>query len=208
MNTEKKAAAPLATGPNLAAPTSSSRRRLLQAGLGASPAILTIVSQPVRAGQCRSASAFASVSAAFAANGTTSAAPLQTCTGLSPTSWNTTATWPTTAPKNTLFSSVFSGSYSLQVKKGAAVVVISSPTFSEILASPSAGGGAYSDLARNMVAAYLNFKSLKTPAEVVTGVQLQAMWTAARNGSYRPTAGGALWTTADVNNWLTQTFGA
>ena len=57
-----------------------------------------------------------------------------------------------------------------------------------------------------MVAAYLNFKDLKTPAAVVTDVQLQAMWTAVQAGSYRPIAVGNVWSISDANNWLKQTF--
>ena len=207
METGKKTDPSEAVGGSPALPKSSSRRRLLQAGIGATPAILTIVSSPVLAGGCRSPSAFASVSAAAAAGTTTSATPSKTCSGLSPTTWNITNTWPSAVPKTTLFSSVFSGSYTLQVTKGAKVVSIPSPTFSEVLSSQSVGGiQTTTDLARNMVAAYLNFKDLKTPAAVVTDVQLQAMWTAVLAGSYRPIAVGNVWSISDANNWLKQTF--
>jgi hypothetical protein len=58
------------------------------------------------------------------------------------------------------------------------------------------------------VAAYLNFKDSKTPAEVVTDLQLQAMWTKVLANSYSPTAGTAPWSVSDVNGWLGQTFSA
>lgn len=214
MDTDKKADPSEAAGPSPAAPTSSSRRRLLQAGLGASPVLLTIVSEPVRAFTrtqsipCRSASAFASIAAAAHANVTTSANTQQSCSGLGPASWNTLSTWP--VAKTTLFSSVFSGAYSLRVKSGNSSITNASPTFSDILSNPPANT-TYSDsenLARNFVAAYLNFKDSKTPAAVVTDLQLQNMWTKVLANSYSPTAGTAPWSVSDVNGWLSQTFSA
>ena len=202
METDKKLGSSEAAGTRLVVPKSSSRRRLLQAGLGASPAILSIVSEPVRAFNrtapvtCRSASAFASVAAAAHAGITTSANAAQSCLGLSPASWNTASTWP--VAKNTLFSNVFSGSYTLRSN--------SSPTFSDILGAATPYTTAET-LARNFVAAYLNSQGTsKTPLAVVTGAQLQIMWTRAVAGSYSPTAGTTAWSTNDVNNWLTQTF--
>ncbi len=190
-------------GQHLQAPKSSSRRRLLQAGLGAAPAILTIVSEPVRAFgtasavPCRSASAFASVAAAMLAGGTTSANTQQTCMGEGPASWNVASTWP--VAKTTLFSTVL-GSFTLRGNV--------SPTLSDILNAP-APYTATEILARSFVAAYLNTQGTpKTPLVVVTALQLQAMWPQAVAGSFVPTPGTPAWTMDQVNTWLLQTFGS
>jgi hypothetical protein len=174
---------------------------LLQVGLGASPAILTIVSEPVRAFTrtqslpCRSASAFASLAAAQHAGFTTSANTQQTCSGMGPISWNTTTTWP--VAKTTLFSTIFLSGYTLRGN--------TSPTLSDIL-SASAPYSTSEMLARNFVAAYLNSQGTpKTPLVVVTDLQLQTMWTQISGGTYAPTS-GTTWAVSDLNGWLVQTF--
>jgi hypothetical protein len=195
MDTDQKQVRPTTPGDSLAAPGSTSRRRLLRAGLAASPAILTIVSQPVLAVTCRSPSSFASI----AANAATSSQPAQACTGLGPQAWSLSSTaWPVTR-STALFYPEFSGSTGFRG--------IASPTLDQVLALSSP----YSDvetLARNVVAAYLNLKSLKTPDTVINETSLQAMWTLGVAGTYRPTLTGAYWTFADLNAWFTQTYTA
>jgi hypothetical protein len=200
METDKKMDSSAAAGTSLAAPKSSSRRRLLQAGLGASPAILTIVSEPVRAFTrtqslpCRSASAFASIAAAQHAGFTTSASTQQTCSGMGPISWNTTTTWP--VAKTTAFSTAI-GTYTFRSN--------TAPTLLDIL-SASAPYSSTEMLARNFVAAYLNAQGTpKTPLAVVTDLQLKTMWTQISLGSYTPTSGTS-WAVSDLNGWLVQTF--
>lgn len=206
MDTDHEQNASEAAGARSAVPKSASRRRLLQAGLSATPAILTIVSEPVRAFNgtaalpCRSASAFASVAAAQHAGAVTSASPQQSCLGLSPASWNSLSAsgWP--VAQGTLFSSVFAGGYTLRGN--------ASPTFKDILNldATTKNFTAQELMARNFVAAYLNLQSAKTPDAVVNLTQLTSMWQLAVAGSYRPTATAAVWTTTDINNWFAQTF--
>jgi hypothetical protein len=187
-------------------PQSTSRRRLLQAGLGASPVLLSIVSEPVRASQivCRSASAFASISAAGAAG--VSANTQQICNGKGPEDWSGTSikSWPAgtftgsgDAATAELFSHVFS--------PGVALGNNLTPTLKQLLDAKNSNVRNVV-LARYFIAAYLNFKSNRTPATVVTDLQLQAMWPQVVAGSYSPGAGAKAWTDQDVINWLKQTM--
>lgn len=189
MDTDKKLDSSAAAGPSLMAPKSSSRRRLLQAGLSASPAILTIISEPVRAGAstCRSASAFASVAAAQHAGITLSRSPVQTCTGLKPASWavNFSATpslWPA-GTTTQLFSGIFS--------PGVSVGTNPSPTLKQVL--DSAVTSLEIEKAQYFVAAYLNFKTGLTPGVWITLGDLQTAWPKAKNDTYTPTVGGTYW---------------
>ena len=77
------------------------RRRLLRAGIGAAPAVLTVASMPVRATNCYTASAFASSNAAVMQTGT-SANARQTnniCSGNSPSGW--ISNWSSCSPTYT-----------------------------------------------------------------------------------------------------------
>ncbi len=210
MDSDKKPDLSEASGPGLAVPKSSSRRRLLQAGLGASPALLTVVSEPVRAYvsitsvTCSSASAFASISAAGAAG--VSANTRQACTGRGPVSWSTTSvsSWPvgtfavsgkTAVPE--LFSQVFS--------PGVTINSNATPTLKDVVAASSSSSRTIG-LARYFAAAYLNFKQGYTPPQVVTDVQLKAMWPQAVAGTYKPSTSAQTWSDTDLINWFKQTL--
>ncbi len=194
MDTDPRQVLPKTPGGSLAAAGSTSRRRLLRAGLATAPAILTIVSQPARAAAttCRSPSAFSSV----AANAATSAQPVQGCSGFGPRKWRDDSTvWPVDRT-NALFYNEFSGSGSL----GGHLT----PTLAQVVRLTPANDR--ETLARLVVAAYLNLKSGKTPEAVINETALQAMWTQGSTGSYRPTLTGSYWTIVEFNNWFTQTF--
>jgi hypothetical protein len=210
MDSDKKPDSSEASGHGLAVPKSTSRRRLLQAGLGASPVLLTVVSEPVRAFvtvnsvTCSSASAFASISAAGAAG--VSANTRQVCTGRGPVSWSTTSVsgWPagtfavsgkTAVPE--LFGQVFS--------PGVKVGENASPTLKDVVAA-SASSSRTLSLARYFAAAYLNFKQGYTPPQVVTDIQLKAMWPKAVAGTYTPVTGGQPWSDTDLINWFKQSM--
>jgi hypothetical protein len=186
MDTDQKPDSSEASGTRLVAPKSTSRRRLLQAGLGASPAILTLISEPVRAfgantSVCRSASAFASVAAAQHAGITLSHSPVQSCVGLKPGSWATNyPNWPT-GTASQLFSGVFS--------PGVSVGTNTSPSLKQVLDSTDST----LEMARYFVAAYLNFMSGYTPGVWVVVGDLQAVWPKAVAGVYTPVTGGTPW---------------
>lgn len=177
-----------------AAPRSASRRRLLQAGLGASPAVLTFVSRPVvAAGACQSPSADLS------AGSPGRTVVVVQCAGIGPTTWTTTKF--TATATSTTFSSVI-GSYTAQVGSH----TYSDPTLAQVL--QTTGTDAKSVLARSMAAAYLNWNAKTVPAAIVTPTQLALMWTAATSGSgYVPIAGGTTtWDAAAISNWLAKTW--
>jgi hypothetical protein len=202
MDTDKKLDSPEAAGQRLAAPKSSSRRRLLQAGIGASPALLTIVSGPVRAYgpttpvTCRSASSFASTVAATVAGVVTSGAPLQTCLGVGPASWNASTAWPVTKA-TALFSTYYPTGVTFRGNTSPLLVDITNAaapyTPAEILI-------------RQFVAAMLNVLSGGTPATVTTQAGLATIFPQALAGTYTPIAGGTPWTVQTTNAWLFQTF--
>jgi hypothetical protein len=203
MDSDKRSVATEVAGPGLSVPNLSSRRRLLQAGLGAAPAMLTVVSEPVRAYvtaatvPCASASALGSIGA--------SANTRQTCSGLTPDSWNgkSVGTWPDgtfVVSRGAAVSELFGQIFSPGVKAGGT----SSPTLKDVVSSSSTTRNVV--LAKYFVAAYLNFKQGYTPPQVVTDVKLQAMWPQALNGSYAPVAGGKPWSDNDLVNWFKQTM--
>jgi hypothetical protein len=199
----------------LAAPKSTSRRRLLKAGLGVSPVVLTFVSQPVPASfttvTCRAASAFASVQAALAAGVGTSANTAQLCSGNLPSSWKGLSRpyWPGgSATADLLFTSLF-GPYTVTTIGTATVpaVTTDAPTLFQVLCG--AGTTARDVLARNIVAAYLNLQQGLVPATVVSSTQLQSMWLTAGNTVPSPYLVNGLsggWSLAQVNQFLAHTF--
>lgn len=176
---------------------SAGRRRLLQAGIGAAPVVLTFVSRPVPAAPVACTSASATVSA------NASRVNLQQCVGNGPTAWKGTTPktqWNATALSGgtpVLFSGVF-GSPAYSVPGHA------SPNLMEVL--QGTGGTAKDLLARNLTAAYLNFLSNSTPVTVLSLTQMQAMWSQGNSGVYYPITGGPAWGSGNINVWIATTF--
>jgi hypothetical protein len=159
---------------------SASRRRLLQAGLGASPAILTLVSAPVRAGyaHAKTASAFGSVTTAVSHTH----AMLPT-SGRKPSWWASCSMseWPSScktsggAPKR--FRDVFTdfGHYG-------------SKTLKECLQLGASTG--MDGVAKHCVAAYLNAATNRVPAVLCSTQAAKDIWIAyTTRGYFEPTAG-------------------
>jgi hypothetical protein len=181
----------------LAVPKSASRRRLLRAGVGAAPAVLTIVSMPVRAAttvQGRSASAMASMNA-----GAKSGNSLVTVSsaGDSAATWvgcHPSSPWPTDCvqgqPKHSFPACL--GAAGSSYKAGGA-------SLKDALKDSSMNG-----LPQYLAAAYLNFRSGKSP--VVTEPQLLAIWNACYlNGpGYWSPVSGAKWDWAKTKLWMEQ----
>jgi hypothetical protein len=193
----------------------TSRRRLLKAGVGAAPVVVTFLSLPVpaSAGQvtCRAASAFASVQAAMAAGATTSANTAQLCGGSLPATWQNLATvfWPGgAATADLLFTTLF-GAYTVTTIATPSVpsVTTNAPNLLQVLYGN--GTTARDILARNLVAAYLNLQQGLTAATVLSGTQMQSMWSTAGAPSPSPypvtgLSGG--WSLTQVNQFLGHTF--
>jgi hypothetical protein len=216
MESDKKIDSIDTQGQASAVPKSNSRRRLLQAGIGASPVVLSIVSQPVRAalapgGVCRSASSFASFNA-NTTNTALSSNPVGTCAGIGPASWKSLSetAW-TGAPgalaiRSNLFVSTGT-SYSVTNTAVTPNVVIASPTIFEVV-KYGTGTSDRDVLARNIAASYLNLAGGLVPTTVIlSATQLASMWFAAQSpgGTYAVSA-GLNWNAAQLNVWLQSTF--
>jgi hypothetical protein len=214
MESDKKIDSIDTQGQASAAPKSNSRRRLLQAGIGASPVVLSVVSQPVRAaiapgGVCRSASSFASFNA-NTTNTALSSNPVGTCTGIGPAGWKDLPLlgWPAgaTAIRNNPF--VSSGtSYSVTDTSVTPNVVIGSPSILQVV-KYGTGTSDRDVLARNIAASYLNLAGGYVPTTVIlSATQLESRWFAAQSpgGTYAVSA-GLNWNAAQLNVWLQSTF--
>lgn len=231
MQTDKRNDITTAAEPaGVAVPKSPSRRRLLQAGIGASPVVLSVMSRPVLATNtavdpCRSPSALAS----FDINAATSRAVVQSCSNSVGPNTLKLAILPG-SPSGAYFDAgnlIFLG-YTVAVpdapKPGAAraagnapikaaalTTAKENPTLREVLLyGPSTN--AVQILALNIAAARINVAVKATPTSVITDAELQAMWQSAGNatglgmgGSY-PVRGTKGWDAAALNRWLAQTW--
>jgi len=164
-----------------------SRRRLLRAGLGAAPVLMTIASRPVFAGgtECHTPSSHMSINASV--HGKT-----QYCDGGSPGYWKKTheGSWPPPYETGTLFDTVF-GSASGYPNKTLLYVL-------------DLGGGGKEELARHIVAALLNAAKGWTP--VLTVAMVIDIWQSwATLGYYEPTA-GIHWDSAQITKYLKTTM--
>jgi hypothetical protein len=179
------------------------RRRLIKAGLGAAPVLMTVVSRSAFAtgttgGQCTTPSAYGSIN-------TSRQDKAYTCTGLTPGYWKQGqwfSAWPapyypttTTgygAHTATTFGSVFGpGS------------VFSSMTLLAVL--QSGGNDDSTALARHIVAALLNAASGRT-ASVLTVSAVKNIWSEfISKGYFEPTA-GVKWSAAQIVAYLVTTM--
>jgi hypothetical protein len=192
---------------DLVAPKSASRRRLLRGGAAVAPVALTFISMPVRADlggvTCRAASAFASITAAAAANAVTSANTSQICTGAKPANWlsanSVGGNWPPGAPPTQLFA------FTTVIPPA---TTTNSPTLVQVLQGTGSGTAAQDRLAKNLVAALLNNKQGLVPDTVVNLSQLQQMWNTVGvgGGNYPVTGISGGWSIIQVNAFLEQTF--
>lgn len=161
-----------------------SRRRLIRAGLVSAPVLMTLVSRPVHAADCKSASATVSANA--------SGKPL-VCGGDGPVTWLAAPTWP--VPKLTALLSTYLPDAPLPTG------LPPNPTLLQVL--QSTGTSATDVLARNIVAALLNVLSGKNPSQVVTQSMLNTIIGA--GGNFNPSP-GVPWNTAQTNAWLVTLF--
>ena len=208
MNSDSQNDASTPAGQGAALPKSSSRRRLLQAGLSASPVVLSVASRPVFAGvaaaDCRSPSAFAS----FTANPATSGAPTKQCIGSGPvaTAASLQALGKTVTQLSTAATMRFSTgvSYRVLLPTLPTATKTNTPSIGEVLRYGTGMTG--SDiLAKNIAVAKLNLALGYIPGGVVTDATLQLMWNSSGTGG-NYTGNGFVWTQAQLNTWLSKLY--
>jgi len=207
----------------VAAPKSSSRRRLLQAGIGASPVLLTVMSRPVLAfgvdvPPCRSPSALAS----FQANALTSRAPGSVCIdNMGPAgmkrAYDNSATTSTPPYLANFGGQPFVGLYTMLVPSSETRALplrstwtnTDSPTLRQVIRF-AAGTGERDLLARNVAAAELNRLGGVTPKEVLSAQNLSDIWATVGSvgGANYPVPGvpGGGWNIIQVNAYLRSTW--
>ena len=164
---------------------SPGRRRWLQAGISATPVIMTVLSGPVLAAskQCLAPSAFASMN-------TSPGGQWATCQGLSHGYWKTHAPWPPPYAPGNLFDTVFTGGG------------YPGKTLLQVL---ELGGGGNNPLARDIVGALLNAAAGLNPPTVMTDAVIKDMW-----NQYITTghwvSGSLDWDGDEIHTWLKSTF--
>ena len=184
-------------------PKSSSRRRLLRAGVGASPAILTFVSAPVRATYTTTtASAFASAN--VSRPGGHGHVPVSGC---KPSWWVSNMSplpaYCKDAAGNALkFKHLFKGHPTYDNKTLKQCMQMSSDTGMD-------------GVVKHICAAYLNAMSGKVPATICSAQTAKDIWSAYHSaaGCYEPTAGVKWYAdtchpggVGGINPWLKSTM--
>ena len=194
--------------PNTGAVRSPGRRRLLQAGISATPVVMTVVSRPVLAAQCNSPSAF------FSGNESNVGGGALSCFGRTPGYWKQPqhfAEWPSgsypidvTGPPphaDTKFLDVFpTGPLYHDSFLGLTLLCVLEPLCS--------GGGPPFDVARHIVAALLNNLAVPklVPDTVLSAAMIQAIWRSySTTDSYSPGTGPG-WNHTQIVNYLITTM--
>lgn len=158
--------------PQAQAADHTKRRRLLRGGLATAPALLTLVNRPVMAAVCRTPSAALSASLSRPNSG------LYECLGKRPSTWASTHinNWP--SGKSTELFSVAIGAWDpFKNKTLLQMVGLNADSESK-------------DLAKHLVAAYLNALAGSTPTAVLSLPTIRKIWLDFSTlGYYEPTAG-------------------
>ncbi len=185
------------------------RRRFLGAGVGATPALMMLASQPALGVTCFSPSRALSRNTSVSQQG-----KYGDCTGISPGNYKTQTTpgapsyhWPAAPVPTTLFHSIFSGSY-FEVTKSTTGGGTRSLTLLEVLDLPTVPPDVMavpsdpSKLAFHIIGAYLNVQKGFIPATVLDSQKVKNIWSElALRGYFEPTA-GVKWYPADVVTYL------
>ena len=180
---------------NVESVRSAGRRRLLQAGISASPVVMTVLSRPVLAqtGQfCQSPSGFVSGNLSHTQTG-------PGCMGRQPDYWLHNPTlWPP-PPKgyttDTLFKTVFTPDFNSPNNE---------KTLLFWLDSNNGGDGFPYKVARLCIAAVLNVASGNIPPTVLTKDMIQHMWSeySTTHGYHPGQVTGAGWNEAELIDYL------
>ncbi|MRV76448.1 hypothetical protein GJ700_32530 [Duganella sp. FT92W] len=180
--------------------TGAARRRFTKAGALAAGAVLTLKSQPGMAANS-SGCVFATPSAAgsFAIN-RSHGPKVGYCNAVSPGYWKEHPTeWPkqpwatTKSMTECYFQKIFPVGRTSQFYNQKLITVI------------GWGGGDIQDVARHLIAAYLNaMKGYTSP--YLTTAKVQEIWTGYNSaGGYKPA--GKVWSSSDVSNYIKGTWG-
>jgi len=141
------------------------RRRLLQAGASAVPVVMTVASRPVLAQvQCLTPSA--------AVSGNASGQAAVFCTGVAPSVWSGTGTWPTYTKATAKFKDFFSPDL-----LGHANILMQ-----EVL-TLAAPAGSNDEVAQYVLAALLNHESNKVPDSILPLAVIHKIWADYNNGN-------------------------
>lgn len=173
------------------------RRRLLRGGLAVGPVILSIASRPVlgQSLNCGSAQVQASLQAGTSLHAGCAIDPYNT--GLSPSKWYTTATWP--AP----YSNVSPKTNFIGIDTGLAGTAPTPNTMYAVLKG-NASGLADLALAQDIVAALLNAAAGKTP--FLTTATIQQMWNSYVSFGYYQVSPNIKWYPTQLKSYLQSTW--
>lgn len=211
-------------------PTARGRRRFLGAGVSATPALMTLVSQPALGVTCFTPSRSLSKNTSISQAGKDGE-----CNGRSPGNYgaqtdplgsngkpNPAYTWPASVPPETPFHPIFSGSRffitttSTSSSKGKSQKAPArrSLTFWEVITlNPQsapvdmAPGSSLpvdpANVGKHIAAAYLNCVNGFIPSHVLTISQVQGIWTEWDTKGYYEVTAGVKWYEADIVYYLT-----
>lgn len=167
----------------------SQRRLVLRGGLGAAPVLLSLVSAPVGAATCTTASAFASLQP----SGTRSTT---SCGGRSPSEWSSTSPsqWPVS--QGAMFGSVFSPALNPDMK------------IKDLFALSDSAATLLQRVAKHCAAAYLNATTSPAlvPSTILNAALAKSIWNSfALTGGYDP-APGLHWDATKIIAWISTTY--
>ena len=158
-------------------PTSASRRRLLKGGAAVTPAILTLISTPVRA------TYYTTPASSFASINTSRPRSTHGTSGCKPSWWVSCSmsSWPASCKTSTGTPKKFKDCFSTHATYG-------EKTLKECMQLSSDSGT--DGLVKHLCAAYLNHASGKTPGEICSTQTAQSIWSSHNSkGYWEPTAG-------------------
>lgn len=158
-------------------PRSATRRRLLKGGAAVTPAILTLVSSPVRA------TYYTTPASSFASINTSRPRTTHTTSGCKPSWWVgcSLSSWPASCKTSSGTPKLFKDCFADHATYG-------NKTLKECMQLSSDTGS--DGLVKHLCAAYLNHASGKTPGEICSTSIAKNMWTSyTSKGYYEPTAG-------------------
>ncbi len=183
------------------------RRRFLGAGAVATPALLTLVSQPALGTTCFSPSRALSQNTSVSQQGN-----IGNCTGISPGNYKTqtnpcqpSSNWPASPMPTTAFHPFFAGSLFIVGKKTGGT---RSLTLFEVLNLPSVPVDVTSvptdpsKLAFHIIGAYLNVVNGYVPSNVLSTTGVATIWSEWSTVNYYSPVAGVNWYAPDIVAYL------
>jgi hypothetical protein len=177
-------------------PLNPTRRRWLQAGLSASPVLMTVISRPVLAAQCVAPSAFVSL-------GASGPGTVAQCTGNGPTYWSDSrhyADWPSGYVPQDVAPDATATQWCQAV-----TCVAGDPFQSSSLLQVLMQTG--NEVARYVGAAVLNNAAPQRVPETVLGMQtIRHIWSEFATSDHFTPSPGASWSAAEIVDYLKSTM--